>query len=486
MATAGARARTFLAASAVAMFVLIGVGALLVVQNLGGVTRTSAEVRARQGVDLLVTIGAELPSLARSVVAGNLPPAADLRLDKAVKRGQTDRLLADLVIWDRTGRIVYSSIDKAQGSRPPKDAALIAALAGHSVSRMSVRELDPLTGAPTGVLEAVQPLTDSRGVVYGAIEADQSLRPIEAAAVSSQQRSILLVIGGAVSVWLLLLPLWRRLARSQANDWVPGRRGTLRRIREALARGEIELVFQPQIEPGSRRVDAVEALVRWRRNGKLIAPDRFLPVVESSALMPRLTDRVLDLALAQLAHWRAAGIAIRVSVNLSPTDLADRTLPDRIAAKLDRHGVSGENLTLEVTETAVFDDAEQARVVLAALDQMGIDVALDDFGSGHGTISRLHELGVFSEVKIDRKFVSDTDQRSRKYLMAMVGFGLSLGLRVVAEGVEDKETLAILTALNCDLAQGYFIARPLEPAAMTLWLTTIQPPGIAEPVLAYT
>jgi EAL domain-containing protein (putative c-di-GMP-specific phosphodiesterase class I) len=486
MATAGARTRTFLAASAVAMFVLIGVGALLVVQSLGGVTRTSAEVRARQGVDLLVTIGAELPSLPRSVVAGDLPPAADLRLDKAIKRGQTDKLLADLVIWDRTGRIVYSSIDKAQGSRPPKDAALIAALAGHSVSRMSVRELDPLTGAPTGVFEAVQPLTDSRGVVYGAIEADQSLRPIEAAAAGSQQRSILLVIGGAVSVWLLLLPLWRRLARSQANDWVPGRRRILRRIREALARGEIELVFQPQIEPGSRRVDAVEALVRWRRNGKLIAPDRFLPVVESSALMPRLTDRVLDLALAQLAHWRAAGIAIRVSVNLSPTDLADRTLPDRIAAKLDRHGVSGENLTLEVTETAVFDDAEQARVVLAALDQMGIDVALDDFGSGHGTISRLHELGVFSEVKIDRKFVSDTDQRSRKYLMAMVGFGLSLGLRVVAEGVEDKETLAILTALNCDLAQGYFIARPLEPAAMTLWLTTIQPPGIAEPVLAYT
>jgi EAL domain-containing protein (putative c-di-GMP-specific phosphodiesterase class I) len=117
---------------------------------------------------------------------------------------------------------------------------------------------------------------------------------------------------------------------------------------------------------------------------------------------------------------------------------------------------------------------------------MGIDLALDDFGSGHGTIARLHALGVFSEVKIDRAFVSDTGQRSRTYLMAMVGFGLSLGMRVVAEGVEDAETLAILTALNCDLAQGYFIARPLEPAAMTLWLTTIQPPAATERALAYT
>jgi EAL domain-containing protein (putative c-di-GMP-specific phosphodiesterase class I) len=164
------------------------------------------------------------------------------------------------------------------------------------------------------------------------------------------------------TVWLPLLPPWRRLARSQADERVPGRRRTLRNVREALARGEIELVFQPQIEPGSRRIDAVEALVRWRRDGKLIAPDQFLPAVESSALMPHLTDRVLDLALAQLARWRAAGIAIRVSVNLSPTDLADETLPQRIAAKLDLHGVSGENLTLEVTETAVLEDAEHARL----------------------------------------------------------------------------------------------------------------------------
>ena len=185
--------------------------------------------------------------------------------------------------------------------------------------------------------------------------------------------------------------------------------------------------------------------------------------------MARMTDRVLDLALAQHARWRNAGIVIRIAVNLSSTDLADKTLPQRIAVKLDRYGVMGQSLTIEVTETAVLSDPEQARAVLTTLHQMGIVIAIDDFGTGHASISRLHRLPV-SKVKIDRSFVSDTQQHSRTYLAAMIAFGHNIGLRVVAEGVEDAETLAILTTLKCDLAQGYFISRPLEPAAMTLWL----------------
>jgi EAL domain-containing protein (putative c-di-GMP-specific phosphodiesterase class I) len=484
MGTARARTRTFLAATSVGVLVLIGVAAFVVVQRDAGTTTTASDLRATGGVDLLVTIGVELPNLTPSAVAGELPTAATRRLDAAVKRAQADGLLADLVIWDHTGRIAYAGVERSEGTRPPKDAELIAALAGHSVTRTKPGEIDPVSGKATGVVEALKPLTDAHGVVYGAMEADLSLKPIEAAAARSTQRTVLLVVGGAVLVWLLLLPLWIRLARAQAKAWVPGRRRTLRAVREALDRGEIELVFQPQIEPDSWRVDGVEALVRWRRNGELVAPDRFLPAVESSALMPRLTDRVLDLALAQLARWRSAGIGIRVSVNLSATDLADKTLPRRIATKLEVHRVKGEHLTVEVTETAVFEDTEQAGLVLSALADMGIDIALDDFGTGHGSISRLHGLEVFSEVKIDRSFVSDTRQRSRTYLMAMVGFGLSLGLRVVAEGVEDAETLAILTALNCDLAQGYLIARPLEPAAMTLWLATTHPGKSPEKALA--
>jgi EAL domain-containing protein (putative c-di-GMP-specific phosphodiesterase class I) len=316
------------------------------------------------------------------------------------------------------------------------------------------------------------------------MEAGLPLKPIEASAAHSQRRSMLVVLGGGALVWLLLMPLWLRLARTQARDWIPGRRKTLRAFRRALARDDIELVYQPQIEPQSGCVAGVEALVRWRRHGELVGPDRFLPAVEASALMKRLTDRVLDLALAQLADWRRAGIATRMSVNLSPTDLADKAMPQRIAAKLEQHGVMGRSLTIEVTETAILEDTAQARLVLTALDHMGIDIAVDDFGTGHASISRLHALPV-SEIKIDRSFVSDTQEHSRTYLAAMVAFGRSLGLRVVAEGVEDADTLAILTTLHCDVAQGYLISRPLEAAAMTDWFATA-PVGPGEPVLAPT
>lgn len=192
--------------------------------------------------------------------------------------------------------------------------------------------------------------------------------------------------------------------------------------------------------------------------------------------MSRLTDRVLDLALAQQSSWRAAGIVVRMSVNLSATDISDDELPQRLASKLTEHGVMGQSLTVEVTETALFDDADQARWVLTTIDQMGIDLAIDDFGTGHASIARLHGLPV-CEVKIDRSFVSDSGERSRGYLAAMIGFASAVGLRIVAEGVEDAETLEILTTLGCGLAQGYHISRPLEPEAMTRWLTTADPSG---------
>jgi EAL domain-containing protein (putative c-di-GMP-specific phosphodiesterase class I) len=467
--TARARTRTFLTASAVVMVSLIAVAALLAGEITAGSMRTNAQLSGAHETDLLVTVGADFPRLSASAISHGLAPAADRQLDTAIKRVQQKGLFATLAIWDRTGRLVYSSLGTAEGTRPAEDPGLAAALDRRPTTTLHPHEVDPSSGKPTGLLDSFQPLTDQRGVVYGAIEAGLSLKPIDAAAAQSARRSFLVVLGAGALLWLVLLPLQIRLARSQANDWIPARRRTLRAFSRALDRSEIELVYQPQVEPGSRHVDGVEALVRWRRNGELVGPDLFLGAVESSALMARLTDRVLDLALAQHARWRNAGIVIRIAVNLSSTDLADKTLPQRIAVKLDQYGVMGQSVTIEVTETAVLSEPEQARAVLTTLHQMGIEIAIDDFGTGHASIARLHRLPV-SEVKIDRSFVSDTQLHSRTYVAAMIAFGHNIGLRVVAEGVEDAETLAILTTLKCDLAQGYFISRPLEPAAMTLWL----------------
>jgi EAL domain-containing protein (putative c-di-GMP-specific phosphodiesterase class I) len=437
---------------------------------MGAITKSDAHLRAAHGVDLLVTVGARLPKLGRASIADTLSPSEIRRLDSAVNSGQHDRLLANLAIWDRSGRVLYSSGDVSEGTRPPTNPELLRALAGKTFTEIHPKEFDLSSGKSTGVLDAFEPLIDERGV-YGAVEVSLPLQPIEAAATGSQTRGMLFVLAGGLLVWLLLLPLSLRLARSQARDWIPGRRRTLRAFRQALANGHIVLAYQPQVDPSTGRIEAVEALVRWERQGELVAPARFLPAVETSSLMAQLTDRVLELALSQNAAWRSSGIAVRMSVNLSATDLADTTLPQRIATKLDAHGVMGQNLTLEVTETAILEDATQAHAVLTALDQMGMDIAVDDFGTGHASISRLHGLPV-TEVKIDRSFVSDTGARSRSYLTAMVGFGQSLGLRVVAEGVEDAETLAILDTLGCDLAQGYLISRPIDAAAMTTLLGT--------------
>lgn len=472
MRTPRARTGAFMAASATVIVVLVGAIALLVGQGLAGAAKAQAGQQAAHAVDLLGTVGASFPNLTPAVVANGLSPAAAGQLDRVASRVQHDGLLASIEIWNRSGLVVYSTVAAAEGTRPPEPADLVAALAGRPVTQMHSHGFDASPGGRTGVVDAVVPLTSDHGVVYGALEVSLPLKAVDMAAGRVQRRGVLFVVGGAALLCLLALPLWLRLARSQANDWIPGRRRTLRAFRAALDQGAVELVYQPQIAPDSRRVEGVEALVRLRRNGKLVSPDDFLPAVESSGLMSRLTDRILDLALAQLASWQRDDIAVRVSVNLSATDLADSTLPRRIAGKLNLHGVAGHDLTVEVTETAILQDVDQAGVVLDALDQMGIDIALDDFGTGYASISRLHQLPVFSELKIDRSFVSDTRTRSLAYLGAMVAFGGSLGLRVVAEGVQDDRTLKHLAGMGCDLAQGYVISRPLEPAAMSRWLLT--------------
>lgn len=477
MGTVPARRRTFLVVSSVTLLLLCVLTAVLVARSTADGAEVDARHRASAAAELLVGVGAQLPRLDRHDVAFGLSPETARRLDAVIERSKPEAGLAELVVLGLGGRVLYTSVDESEGARPPMDPEETAALAGRSATRTKPHELDPASGKPTGVIESVTPLIDSTGEVYGAISARISLEPIKVSAARSGRRVGIFVLAGGVLVWLLMMPLLIRLAKVQAGAWIPGRRRLLRAFAVALDHDEIELVYQPQIRTADRRVDGVEALVRWRRGGRLIGPDAFLPIVETSPLMSRLTDRVLDLGLAQLSRWRAAGIVLRMSINLSATDISDDKLPQRLASKLSEHGVMGQSLTVEVTETALFDDADQAQRVLTTIDQMGVDLAIDDFGTGHASIARLHGLPI-CEVKIDRSFVSDAGERSRSYLTAMIGFADAVGLRIVAEGVEDAETLAILTTLGCGLAQGYHVSRPLEPAAMTHWLTTADPSSI--------
>ncbi len=232
----------------------------------------------------------------------------------------------------------------------------------------------------------------------------------------------------------------------------------------ALERDELELRYQPQLDLRTGEISSVEALVRWRHPTQgLMNPDAFIPLAEASGLIEALTHRVLQLALAQSRAWRDAGIDMVVAVNLSAHNVNVPNLAEHVAAELVSAGVPANRLVLELTESAVMGDAERTVPILQRLADTGVTLSLDDFGTGYSSLSYLQRLPV-SEVKIDRSFVAgmaaESDGASSVLVRSILSLGVSLGLRVVAEGVEDAAVLARLRGLGCDLAQGYFIGRP--------------------------
>jgi diguanylate cyclase (GGDEF)-like protein len=252
-------------------------------------------------------------------------------------------------------------------------------------------------------------------------------------------------------------------------------------LRGGLDRSELVVAFQPKVDPQLGRVLGVEALVRWQhpQHGLLMPPD-FLPLAARSGLMGRVTRTVLDGAIAQLAQWRAGGLDLTVAVNLAVADLADDALPDDVARTLARHDVPPTCLTLEVTEDGVIADPEAAAAMLDAIARLGVRVALDDFGTGWSSLAHLRRLPV-DELKIDRSFVRDMvrDEDDAAIVRTTLDLARSLRLRVVAEGVEDDETWALLADLGADAIQGYVLSRPLPGSQMDLWLASRRDGAIA-------
>ena len=233
-------------------------------------------------------------------------------------------------------------------------------------------------------------------------------------------------------------------------------------LRTAIDVGELHVVYQPQFALDSRTMVGVEALVRWRhpRQGEVTADD-FIALAESSGLVVPLTDYVLDEALRQIAVWRAQGHTLRMAVNLSARLLSDLSLPDQIAAALRRHGVPASALVLEVTETGIMADAVRADTVVRALRALGVAIAIDDYGTGNASLNYLKRLEI-DELKIDRSFVSTIGTESHDLIIvrSTIALANSLGLRVVAEGVEDEQTAQSLAALGCPIGQGYYLGEP--------------------------
>ncbi|BCM69641.1 MULTISPECIES: putative bifunctional diguanylate cyclase/phosphodiesterase [Streptomyces] len=258
---------------------------------------------------------------------------------------------------------------------------------------------------------------------------------------------------------------------SKRDSNTPDRLGLLGDLRRALDAHEVQLHYQPKVRFDGQ-VAGLEALVRWvhPERGK-VPPDEFIAIAESSGLMPHLTEYVLETALAQVARWRAQGLRVPVAVNVSPRDVHTPGFAGSVAARLARHGVPAGALQLEITEHVLLEDPQRAADTLAGLTGHGVKMSLDDFGTGYSSLVHLRRLPV-SELKIDRSFVARlaVDAEDAEIVRCTVDLAHSLGLLVVAEGVEDDETWERLRDLGCDAVQGWLVAAAMPPEEATAWL----------------
>ena len=260
------------------------------------------------------------------------------------------------------------------------------------------------------------------------------------------------------------------------DDGLTARRQLIQQLRTAILEGQLVLHYQPKIDLRTAQIEGVEALVRWNHPARgLLYPDKFIPEAERYGLMRGLTTAVLTLALDQARQWRDAGFPTPVAVNVSASNLADPELPAQVKAMLDSRDLDGSTLVVEVTETTLMKDTARALSVLQALRALNVRISIDDYGTGYSSLARLRDLPI-NELKLDRSFVAelDSDPRTAAIVQSTIQLAHSLGLTLVAEGIETAETLQLLTKMGCDVGQGYHLGRPIAAADLTPRLSGAQ------------
>ncbi|CAN7638141.1 EAL domain-containing protein [Aquipseudomonas alcaligenes] len=246
----------------------------------------------------------------------------------------------------------------------------------------------------------------------------------------------------------------------------------IRDLRHAAARGELLLHYQPKLDIAEGRVLQAEALLRWQHpQFGLVSPGEFIPLAERTGSIQSLTAWVIEEVLRQLQEWAGRGLRLQVSLNISTDDLMGRELVERMRGLLRRFRVHPDQLSFEITESAVMQDPVQALKVLNGLRDLGISLSVDDFGTGYSSLAQLKSMPV-QELKIDQSFIRELDETSEDAVIvrSTIDMSHSLGLKVVAEGVEHAHSLRLLERWRCDTAQGYLISRPLSASAFEAWI----------------
>ncbi len=467
----------------------------------------------------------KLAAAAHRIGAGDYAPAAPMI--KSDEVGQLAAALSNmtLAIAEREERIRYQAehdavtalpnrhaaeavIRHALSTRPAAGALLMVGLArlpeiiqtmGHTISDRLMRD----AGArlrPFAARGVVARATDTQFALWldGADKADAiaiAFRILDVLGVPYQESD--LSIDAAPAIGIALHPvhgeeastLLRRaeialFAALGAEDPVavydastdphrPERLTLMTELREALDRNQLRLHYQPKLRLADDRIDGAEALLRWQHPLRgAVPPDTFIPLAERTGNIRRVTRWVLASGIAQAHDWAARGHALRIAINLSARDLDDADLPTRVADLLSLHAVAPRNIVLELTESAVMGEPDTAVQVLKRLADLGIDLAIDDFGVGQSSLAYLRRLPV-REIKIDRFFTQKLgeDVGDRTLVRSIVELGHRLGYRVTAEGIETRAAFEYLRDVGCDHVQGYYIAAALEPDALEAMLT---------------
>ncbi len=251
-----------------------------------------------------------------------------------------------------------------------------------------------------------------------------------------------------------------------------GRLALIGALRQAITANELMLYYQPKVNLKTGIASSVEALARWQHPVYgFVPPDQFITLAEQTGLINPLTDWVLETAVKQCSAWHQAGLDLSIAVNLSSWNLRDVTLPDTIMHLLERYTVPPHLLRVELTESAIMTDADRALEVLERLSKLGIHISVDDFGTGYSSLAYLKRLPI-DELKIDRSFVQHMTEveADATIVRSTVMLAHSLGLQIVAEGVEDQATWHCLANFNCDIAQGYYMSRPIPAGEIEKWL----------------
>jgi diguanylate cyclase (GGDEF)-like protein len=262
----------------------------------------------------------------------------------------------------------------------------------------------------------------------------------------------------------------------------PERLALMGDFRHAISRDELRVHYQPKLNLKTNQIFGVEALVRWQHPTLgLIMPDRFIPMAEQTGAVRPLTLWMLERALQQCLEWRRQGVELVAAVNLSPRNLQDIELPERVRSLLELLGAPAQMLELEITESVIMSDPLRSLQVLTRLNKMGLRLAVDDFGTGYSSFSYLRKLPVH-EIKIDKSFIDDmVQQHDEVIVQSTIELAHNLGLTVVAEGVQDKETLDRLRELGCDTAQGDYLSAPLDGPSVLPWLRARESHQVVQP-----